>query len=74
MKIIGTAGSKPGMDLVASLGCDLVLNHRETDYLDKLKAESFAAEGVDLVLEMMANVNLDNDMKILKWKKGRVVV
>ena len=31
-------------------------------------------DGLDLVLEMLANVNLNNDLQVLKWKKGRIVV
>ena len=40
--------------------------------MEKIKA--LCPDGLELVLEMLANVNLDNDLNILKWKKGRVVV
>jgi NADPH:quinone reductase len=72
MKIIGTAGSQEGVELVKSQGVDLVLNHREADYLERLRAAF--PDGVDVILEMLANINLDNDMKLLKFRKGRVVV
>ena len=40
--------------------------------MEKIKA--LYPDGLELVLEMLANVNLDNDLNVLKWKKGRVVV
>jgi D-arabinose 1-dehydrogenase-like Zn-dependent alcohol dehydrogenase len=40
--------------------------------MEKIKA--LCPDGIELVLEMLANVNLDNDLNILKWKKGRIVV
>jgi NADPH:quinone reductase len=72
MNVIGTAGTDAGLNLVKNQGADLVFNHKEKSYMDKIK--DLCPEGVDIVLEMLANVNLNNDLQILKWKKGRVVV
>jgi NADPH2:quinone reductase len=73
MKIIGTAGSKEGLDLVKAQGADYVFNHRESpDYMEKIK--KLFPEGLELILEMLANVNLNNDLQILRWQKGRVIV
>jgi len=72
MKIIGTAGSESGLNLVKSQGADYVFNHKESNYMEKIKA--LFPDGLELVLEMLANVNLNNDLQILRWKKGRVVV
>ena len=72
LKIIGTAGTKEGMDLVREQGCDFVYNHKEKDYMEQVKHDN--PEGIDIILEMLANVNLNNDLQILKFKKGRVVV
>lgn len=72
MKIIGTAGSEHGIQLVKNQGVDHVFNHKDSDYMERIK-ELFP-DGLDLVLEMLANVNLNNDLQILKWKRGRVVV
>lgn len=72
MKIIGTAGSEPGLELIRSQGVEHVFNHREANYMERIK--ELCPDGIDLILEMLANVNLDNDIKILRWKKGRVVV
>lgn len=70
--VIGTAGSEAGLDLVCRQGVALTLNHRNANYLDRLAAFT-AGRGVDLILEMLANVNLDKDLGLLA-KHGRVVV
>lgn len=72
LKIIGTAGSSHGLELVKNQGADHIFNHKDSNYMEKIK-ELFP-DGLDIVLEMLANVNLNNDLQILKWKKGRVVV
>ena len=72
MKVIGTAGTQAGLELVKSQGADFVFNHRESGYMEKIK--DIYPDGVDIILEMLANVNLNNDLQILKFKKGRVAV
>ena len=49
-----------------------MLNHREPGYLDRLK-ELTGGRGPDVILEHLANVNLDNDLTALAFG-GRVVV
>ena len=58
--------------MVKQQGADYVFNHKDTNYMEKIR-EIFP-DGIELILEMLANVNLNNDIQILKWKKGRVVV
>jgi NADPH2:quinone reductase len=71
--VIGTAGSQAGLDLVKAQGADHVFNHHQSDtYLNEIK--SLFPDGLDIVLEMLANVNLDKDLSLLKWKRGRIVV
>ena len=72
LKIIGTAGTKEGMELVKEQGADYVYNHKEENYMETVKHDH--PDGIDIILEMLANVNLNNDLQILKAKKGRVVV
>lgn len=36
LKVIGTAGSAEGLEIVLKEGADHVLNHREDGYLDKV--------------------------------------
>ena len=72
MRIIGTAGTDEGLGVIREQGADHVFNHREKNYMERIK--SLCPDGLDLIVEMLANVNLDNDLQILRWKKGRVVV
>jgi NADPH2:quinone reductase len=72
LHIFGTASSEKGLDLVMREGAHQVFNHGKPGYLeDILKATG--GRGVDIVLEMLANVNLANDMKLLATN-GRVIV
>ena len=72
MSVIGTAGSERGRSLVTAQGADHILDHRAAGYLDEVSRIT-AGRGVDVVLEMLANVNLDKDLQILA-PGGRVVV
>ncbi len=72
MKVIGTGGSERGRKLAIEQGAHHVLDHRAPNYLDQLQPLT-QGHGVDVILEMLANVNLDTDLKTLA-KGGRVVV
>ncbi len=72
MRVIGTAGTQKGRDLVIQQGAHYVLDHQEAGYLDEVPALT-GGRGVDVILEMLANVNLGRDLKILALR-GRVVV
>ncbi len=70
LRVVGTAGSPAGLKLVADQGADLVFDHSRPGYLQEIAA---ATGGVEIVLEMLANVNLVNDFEVLKMF-GRIVV
>jgi len=72
MTIIGTAGTREGLELVRAQGAHHVLNHREGGYLDTLN-EITSGRGPDVILEHLANVNLDNDLTAMAYG-GRVIV
>lgn len=72
LRVIGTAGSEKGKELVLAQGAHHVLNHREPGYLDRVW-EHTCDQGVNVILEMLANVNLGKDLGVLA-KGGRVVV
>ncbi|HVG52924.1 MAG TPA: NADPH:quinone reductase [Vicinamibacterales bacterium] len=72
MRVIGTAGTAEGLRLVREQGAHEALNHREPDYLTKIPALT-GGRGPDVILEMMANVNLDHDLDILA-PHGRIMV
>jgi NADPH:quinone reductase len=72
LKVIGTGGTEKGRDLVAQQGAHHVLDHRAPNYLEQVLVIT-GGRGVDIILEMLANVNLANDLKAL-GPGGRVVV
>lgn len=72
MRVIGTAGSEQGIRLVRQHGAHHVVDHKDPGHADRVKA--FSGEGgVDVILEMLANVNLGLDLSLLV-KGGRVVI
>ncbi|MGI4792268.1 MAG: NADPH:quinone reductase [Janthinobacterium lividum] len=72
MTVIGTAGSEKGRELVAAQGAEHVLDHTKDGYLDEIKALT-GGKGTDVILEMLANVNLGKDLGFVA-QNGRVVV
>lgn len=72
LTVIGTAGSPEGLDLVLSQGAHHALNHREEGYLARVGSLT-TGRGPDVILEMLANVNLDHDLATIAHA-GRIVV
>jgi NADPH2:quinone reductase len=72
LTVVGTGGTDEGRRLVREQGAHHVLDHGAPDYLDGLMKLT-GGKGVELILEMLANVNLDKDLTVLA-KNGRVVV
>ncbi len=72
LTVIGTAGTERGRSLVLEQGADHVLDHTAEGYLDQILSLT-NDRGVDLIMEMLANVNLGNDLNVLAHG-GRVVV
>ncbi|MEO7718075.1 MAG: NADPH:quinone reductase [Capsulimonas sp.] len=72
LTVFGTAGTDKGLTLVREQGAHQAFNHKDPDYLEKIKAAA-EGNGVELILEMLANVNLPKDLDLLA-KYGRVVV
>ncbi len=72
MRVIGTAGTEKGRKLVLAQGAHHALDHHDPAYLEAIP-EITCGHGIDVVLEMLANVNLAKDLKLLA-PGGRVVV
>jgi NADPH2:quinone reductase len=72
MTIFGTASTERGRQLAAEQGAHYVLDHGQPGYLEELQALT-KGRGVDVILEMLANVNLAKDLTLLAMH-GRVVV
>ena len=72
LTVIGTAGTERGRRLVLEQGAHHVLDHTATGYLEELMRLT-GGRGVDVVLEMLANVNLQKDLGIVAMR-GRIAV
>lgn len=72
LTIIGTGGTEEGRALAIEQGAHYVLDHHAPNYLQGA-LHLTDGRGVDVILEMLANVNLGEDLGILA-KGGRVVI
>ncbi len=72
LEVIGTAGTERGLELVRNQGATYVANHRAEGYREQIRSWT-GGRGVDLIIEMLANVNLADDLKLLA-PRGRVIV
>jgi len=72
LRVFGTAGSDEGRKLTREQGAHEVFDHRAPDHLEQIM-KATSEHGVDVIVELLANVNLGKDLTILA-KGGRVVV
>jgi NADPH:quinone reductase len=72
MTVFGTAGSEKGLELVRKEGAKQAFQHSKYGYQDEIM-KATGGRGVDVILEMLANVNLGGDLKMLA-QNGRVIV
>jgi len=72
LRVFGTAGSDEGLKLAREQGAHEVFDHRAPEHFEQVMKVT-GGRGVDVIIEMLANVNLGKDLTILA-KGGRVVV
>ncbi len=72
LEVHGTAGSEEGLAKIRQAGALRAYNHNNPEYLEEI-TENLQGTGYDIILEMLANVNLRNDLALL-GKGGRVVI
>jgi NADPH:quinone reductase len=72
LRVLGTAGTPKGLELAKQEGANQVFDHRKTGYQEEI-VRATDNRGVDIILEMLANVNLPYDAKLLA-NNGRVIV
>jgi NADPH:quinone reductase len=72
LEIYGTAGSDAGLELIKREGAHHVFNHSKPGYEEEIVKAS-GGKGIDITLEMLANVNLAKDLKMMA-QNGRVIV
>jgi NADPH2:quinone reductase len=72
MTVFGTASSDQGREMVKREGARQVFDHSKAGYTDEIM-QATAGRGLDIIIEMLANVNLAADLKLLATN-GRVIV
>jgi len=72
LKVLGTAGTPRGLELAKREGAHQVFDHRKPGYQEEI-LQTTGNRGVDIILEMLANVNLSHDTKLLA-NNGRIIV
>lgn len=72
LRVVGSAGTSKGLELVRAEGANHVVNHTEAGYMNEVRRIT-GDKGPELILEMLANVNLAADMA-LAAKYGRIIV
>ncbi len=72
LTVFGTAGTQKGADLAKREGAHQVFDHSKAGYQEEIM-KATGDRGVDIVLEMLANVNLSADLKLLATN-GRVII
>ena len=72
MTVIGTGGTEQGRALAAEQGAHYVVDHKAPDHIEQIRTIT-GGRGVDVILEMLANVNLGKDLGALAFG-GRVVI
>jgi NADPH:quinone reductase len=72
LTVFGTAGTLKGVELVKREGAHQVFDHSKAGYQEEIM-KATGGRGMDIVLEMLANVNLSGDLKLLAMN-GRVVI
>lgn len=72
LTVIGTASSQDGRELIAEQGADAVFDHSDEDHLSQIR-EFTGGKGVDIIIEMLANVNLERDFECLAMF-GRITI
>lgn len=72
LNVIGTAGSEAGREAVLEQGAHHVLSHRQEGYMEEVVALT-GGQGPALIIEMLANLNLQKDLEIVA-QHGRIVV
>ena len=72
LTVFGTAGTSKGLDLAKREGCHASFEHSKAGYHEEIM-KATGGRGVDIILEMLANVNLATDLKLLAVN-GRVII
>jgi NADPH2:quinone reductase len=71
--VFGTAGTPKGVELVKREGAHQVFDHSKAGYPEEIM-KATGGRGMDIILEMLANVNLASDTKLVATNGRRIVI
>jgi NADPH2:quinone reductase len=72
LRVIGTAGSMEGLEILRAQGVNHAVRHGAAGTVEEVLALT-GGGGVDVIVEMLANANLDHDLAMLA-PNGRVAI
>ncbi len=72
LRVVGTAGSERGLKLILAEGAHVAIDHKKESHFDDAMAAT-DGRGFNVILEMLANVNLGRVLPLLA-SGGRAVV
>ena len=72
LTVFATASTDAGLELTKREGAHRVFDHSQAGYQEEI-LKATGGRGADVILEMLANVNLGADLKLLA-ERGRVIV
>jgi NADPH:quinone reductase len=72
LTVIGTAGTDRGRALVLEQGAHHALDHGADGYRDEIKRLT-NGRGPDVIVEMLANINLNHDLSMIA-PRGRIII
>lgn len=72
MRVFATAGTNEGRIIVSENGAHQVFDHNSANLVEEV-LQSTGGGGVSIILEMLANKNLNRDLAMLR-RNGRIVV
>ncbi len=72
LTVIGSAGTADGLELITAEGAHHAVDHRDPRHVEGIQSLT-GGRGPDVILEMLANVNLDVDLTMIA-PRGRIVV
>ena len=72
LTVIGSGGSREGLELILREGADHAVDHGAQGYIDEVRRLA-GGKGPDLILEMLADVNLAADMDMVA-PFGRIMI
>lgn len=73
LNVLGTGGTDKGRELALREGAHQMFDHTKAGYEQEILKQTRDSAGLDLIIEMLANVNLQRDLTMLA-RNGRVVV